>query len=78
MKDKRIMPQSQSVRIRRPYGRMDFSSPRQIALDPNTNTFLEGDVAQQTERVLENVKAILTHAGLTLSRSEDHSVPGKT
>ena len=42
-----------------------FSS--QIALDPNTNTFLEGDVAQQTERVLENLKAILTHAGLTLS-----------
>jgi len=28
---------------------------------------LEGDVAQQTERVLENLKAILTHAGLTLS-----------
>jgi len=24
-------------------------------------------VAQQTERVLENLKAILTHAGLTLS-----------
>jgi 2-iminobutanoate/2-iminopropanoate deaminase len=48
---------------------MDFSSPRQIALDPNTNTFLEGDVAKQTERVLENVKAILTHAGTnSLSR----------
>jgi enamine deaminase RidA (YjgF/YER057c/UK114 family) len=28
---------------------------------------LEGDVAQQTERVLKNLKAILTHAGLTLS-----------
>ena len=44
-----------------------FLFTAQIALDPNTNTFLEGDVAQQTERVLENVKAILTHAGLTLS-----------
>ena len=39
----------------------------QIALDPNTNTFLVADVAPQTERVLENLKAILTHAGLTLS-----------
>jgi len=29
--------------------------------------FLEGNVGQQTERVLENLKAILTHAGLTLS-----------
>jgi enamine deaminase RidA (YjgF/YER057c/UK114 family) len=44
-----------------------FLFTAQIALDPNTNTFLEGDVAQQTERVLENLKAILTHAGLTLS-----------
>jgi enamine deaminase RidA (YjgF/YER057c/UK114 family) len=32
----------------------------QIALEPKTNTFLEGNVAQQTERVLENLKAILT------------------
>jgi hypothetical protein len=28
---------------------------------------LEGDVAHQTERALENLKAILTHAGLSLS-----------
>jgi 2-iminobutanoate/2-iminopropanoate deaminase len=59
------MPQSQSVRIRRQFGRMDSSL--QIALDPNTNTLLEGDVAHQTERTLENLKAILTHAGLSLS-----------
>ena len=39
----------------------------QIVLDPNTNAFLEGNVGQQTERVLEKLKAILTHAGLTLS-----------
>ena len=44
-----------------------FLFTAQIALDPNTNTFLEGNVTQQTERVLENLKAILTHAGLTLS-----------
>jgi len=28
---------------------------------------LEGDVAHQTERALENLKAILTHAGLGIS-----------
>ena len=43
-----------------------FLFAAQIALDPNTN-ILEGDAAQQTERALENLKAILTHAGLTLS-----------
>jgi 2-iminobutanoate/2-iminopropanoate deaminase len=44
-----------------------FLFTAQIALDPNTNAFLEEDVAQQTERVLQNLKAILTHEGLTLS-----------
>ena len=57
---KPIGPYSQAVRAN------GFLFSAQIALDPNTNT-LEGDVAQQTERVLENLKAILTHAGLTLS-----------
>ena len=57
---KPIGPYSQAVRAN------GFLFSAQIALDPNTNT-LEGDVAQQTERVLENWKAILTHAGLTLS-----------
>jgi 2-iminobutanoate/2-iminopropanoate deaminase len=56
---KPIGPYSQAVRAN------GFLFAVQIALDPNTNTFLEGDVAQQTERVLENLKAILTHAGLT-------------
>ena len=58
---KPIGPYSQAVQAN------GFLFAAQIALDPNTNTFLEGDVAQQTERVLENLKAILTHAGLTLS-----------
>ena len=57
---KPIGPYSQAVRAN------GFLFSAQIALDPNTNT-LEGDVAQQTERVLENLKAILTHAGLSLS-----------
>src|SRR3974390_2937232 len=58
---KPIGPYSQAVRAN------GFLFSAQIALDPNTNALLEGDVAQQTERVLENLKAILTHAELTLS-----------
>jgi 2-iminobutanoate/2-iminopropanoate deaminase len=58
---KPIGPYSQAVRAN------GFLFAAQIALDPHTNTLLPGDVAQQTERVLENLKAILTHSGLTLS-----------
>ena len=58
---KPIGPYSQAVRAN------GFLFAAQIALDPSTNAFLEGDVTQQTERVLENLKAILAHAGLTLS-----------
>ncbi len=35
----------------------------QIALDPATGTVIDGDVAAQTERVLQNLGAILTAAG---------------
>jgi 2-iminobutanoate/2-iminopropanoate deaminase len=34
----------------------------QIALDPETGALLEGDVAVQTERVLENLLAVLREA----------------
>jgi 2-iminobutanoate/2-iminopropanoate deaminase len=58
---KPIGPYSQAVRAN------GFLFSAQIALDPKTNAFLDGDVVQQTERVLENLKAILTNAGLSLS-----------
>jgi 2-iminobutanoate/2-iminopropanoate deaminase len=35
----------------------------QVALDPQSGEFVAADVRQQTERVLENVKAILEVAG---------------
>ena len=38
----------------------------QIPLDPATGTLVPGDVAAQTERVLENVKAVLEAAGASL------------
>lgn len=40
----------------------------QVALDPATNEFVAGDIAKQTERVLENVKGILEAAGSNLHR----------
>lgn len=41
----------------------------QIALDPATAQIIEGDVARQTTRVLENLKSILEAAGSSLDRS---------
>lgn len=35
----------------------------QIALDPATGQVVEGDVVRQTERVMQNLQAILTSAG---------------
>ncbi len=38
----------------------------QIAIDPATNTLVEGDVAVQARRVLTNLKALLEDAGASL------------
>ena len=40
----------------------------QIALEPASGTVVAGDVAQQTERVLENVAAVLAAADSGLDR----------
>ena len=40
----------------------------QIPLDPATNQIVDGDVAAQTERVLENIKAVLAAAGSSLEQ----------
>ena len=40
----------------------------QIALDPATGAVIEGDVAAQTERVLQNLRAVLEAAGSGLAR----------
>jgi 2-iminobutanoate/2-iminopropanoate deaminase len=57
-----IGPYSQAVMV--PFGdqRMVFCSG-QIALDPATGAVIEGDVAAQTRRVLENLGAVLAAAG---------------
>jgi 2-iminobutanoate/2-iminopropanoate deaminase len=40
----------------------------QIPLDPTTGQLVEGDIAAQTERVLENLRAVLEAAGSSLDR----------
>lgn len=58
-----IGPYSQAVRI----GNFVYTSG-QIALDPASGQMVPGDIAQQTTRVLENLKAVLTAAGTDLAR----------
>jgi 2-iminobutanoate/2-iminopropanoate deaminase len=38
----------------------------QVALDPRNNEFIGGDIRQQTERALENIKAVVEAAGSNL------------
>jgi 2-iminobutanoate/2-iminopropanoate deaminase len=57
-----IGPYSQAVRV----GDMVFASG-QVALDPATGQLVAGGVSEQTVRALENVKAVLAKAGLSLA-----------
>jgi len=41
----------------------------QVAFDPATGEIAQGDVARQTERVMENLKAIVEAAGSSLDRA---------
>jgi 2-iminobutanoate/2-iminopropanoate deaminase len=38
----------------------------QVALDPRSNEFIGGDIRQQTERAMENLKAVVEAAGSNL------------
>lgn len=40
----------------------------QIPLDPATNQLVDGDIAVQTERVIENLKAVLEACGSSLEK----------
>lgn len=40
----------------------------QIALDPTNGQLIVGDVGQQTERAMENLKAVLTAAGADFAK----------
>jgi 2-iminobutanoate/2-iminopropanoate deaminase len=41
----------------------------QVAFDPGTGQIVEGDVARQTSRVLDNLKAILEAGGSSLDQA---------
>jgi 2-iminobutanoate/2-iminopropanoate deaminase len=58
---KPIGPYSQAIRAN---GLLFVSG--QIALDPQSGELVGSDVRQQTERVIENLKAILEAAGVSL------------
>ena len=60
---KPIGPYSQAVRC----NGLLFASG-QVAIDPKTNEFVSGDIRQQTERVLENIKGIVEAAGSNMHR----------
>src|ERR1700737_1659716 len=62
---KAIGPYSQAVQVAP--GSLVFLSG-QIPLNPETGQMVEGDCAVQTERVMENLKAVLTAAGLDFSQ----------
>jgi len=38
----------------------------QVGLDPRNNEFIGGDIRQQTERAMENIKAVVEAAGSNL------------
>jgi 2-iminobutanoate/2-iminopropanoate deaminase len=61
---KAIGPYSQAIRAN---GFVFISG--QIPLDPKTQQMVEGDIALQTERVLENLKGILEAAGSSLHQA---------
>lgn len=56
-----IGPYSQAVKV----GNLVFTSG-QIPLDPATGAVVEGDIAKQTHRVLENLRAVLEGAGTSM------------
>jgi 2-iminobutanoate/2-iminopropanoate deaminase len=58
-----IGPYSQGVRV----GNLVFTAG-QIALDPETQRVVASGIAEQTTRVLENLKAILEQAGTSMLR----------
>ena len=57
-----IGPYAQAIRL----GDTVYTSG-QIPIHPKTGSFVTGGITEQTTQVLENLKAVLTAAGLTLA-----------
>ena len=70
---KQIVTTAQAPKAIGPYSQAVLSNglaflSGQIPLDPATNQIVEGDIAVQTERVLENLKAVLEACGSSLAQ----------
>jgi 2-iminobutanoate/2-iminopropanoate deaminase len=61
---KAIGPYSQAIRAN---GFIFVSG--QVAFDPATSQLVEGDIAAQTDRVIQNLKAIVEAAGSSLDKA---------
>jgi 2-iminobutanoate/2-iminopropanoate deaminase len=61
---KAIGPYSQAIRAN---GLIFISG--QVAFDPATSQLVEGDIAAQTDRVIQNLKAIVEAAGSSLDKA---------
>ena len=57
-----IGPYSQAIKV----GNLVYTSG-QIPIDPATGSFIEGGIKEQTRQSLNNVKAILEEAGMTMA-----------
>ena len=64
---KAIGPYSQGVLTAHFPGVEMLHAAGQIPIDPATGELVAGDVAAQAERVMENVAAVLAHAGMDFS-----------
>lgn len=58
-----VGPYSQAIRV----GDMLFASG-QVGLDPATGQIVDGGIVEQTNRIFENIKAVLSAAGADLSQ----------
>ena len=58
-----VGPYNQAVLV----GNMLYLSG-QIPIDPKTNEFVKGGIAEQTEQVIKNIKAVLEEAGSSLDK----------
>lgn len=56
-----VGPYSQAVKV----GNLVYTAG-QIPLDPATGKLVQGDIAAQTDRVMQNLNAVLTAAGSSL------------